>query len=135
MDNLNECISAYGAWKTDVVRARQKVRQELADVVQTRADDMTKGVFDRFVESVRFAYETGIPVPKIRSSTCGTIPGEWEKIREAAGLPGTKRGRPRGEPRHGRTGTYVRGCRCEECTKAAREYQREYKNRKKEEGL
>lgn len=122
---------AYDDWIAARGRARKIAREEYKAQIDARISGLSAFEQSILVHEIQRAIETGTDASEIRIQVFGSNPLLWPEIRTAAGIEMKKRGRPAGEIQHGKNGTYTRGCRCEECTTAAREYQRDYNARKR----
>lgn len=125
MTDYSVAQGAYQSWVSAKNIARKRARDEFRDRIEARISELTS--FDRelLVDEVRGLYASGVDSAEIQLEVFGGAPLLWPEIRDAAEIPLKKRGRVAGEVVHGKPGTYNRGCRCEECRAATREYQRE----------
>lgn len=125
MTDYSSARDAYEAWVAAKNAARKRVRDEFKEQIELRISELTS--FDRaiLVDSIKGLYDSGADSSEIQLEVFGGSPLMWPEIRDAAEIPLKKRGRAPGGLVHGKPGTYSRGCRCEECRTATREYQRE----------
>lgn len=128
-------IEAAKADYADLVQARsiarKRAREEFKEALDNRIAELTEWEESILIDRIKSLYDGGMTGAEIQLEVFAGNPQVWADLRDKAGIPHAKRGRPAGEFPHGRAGSYNRGCRCDECREAVREYQREYNRRKR----
>lgn len=131
MDKFEEVKTRYLELVSARSVARSKARDEYREAIDRRVSELVELEEAVLLRSIVSAHESGATPNEIQVECFPGNPLVWSELRKKAGLPDSRRGRKAGELQHGKNGTYNRGCRCEPCSDAAREYQREYLRRKK----
>lgn len=134
MDIFEEVIRKHNHLVSRRHWARLIARDEFKEAIQARTEELVKEEHEEVLEAIRGLHARGYSPQEIQKNCFYGNPLVWATLRREAGLPESKRGRKPREPEHGKISTYNRGCRCEPCVDASNKYQRDYYQRKKEEG-
>lgn len=123
MDEFEGLQETWEAFKFARKRARKRVEEEFQEAMQARVDEIIRGDREELRDRVQAVLQGGSAIP-IRDNL-GLHSKSWIDFQEEAGVPKSPPGRPAQPLVHGRYSSYTRGCRCDECRAAVREYQRE----------